>query len=135
VATSVSPVTHGFDALIRPSAGHVCHSLMVVSNCTPGSAHAHAANAISSHSLRALSVLTGFATRFSRTAFAFSVRQKSGQSPSSRTARMKALSTRTELFEFWPETVKYAAESQSVLYSAICRPVYPCFANCTARST
>ena len=35
---------HGFDALIRPDAGHVCHSLIVVSYCIPGSAHAHAAS-------------------------------------------------------------------------------------------
>ena len=43
-ATSVSPVTqHGFVALIRPSSGQVCHSLMVVSNWTPGSAQVHAA--------------------------------------------------------------------------------------------
>src|ERR1700679_4131492 len=40
---------HGFDALIRPPSGQVCHSLMVLSYCTPGSAHAHAAKAISSH--------------------------------------------------------------------------------------
>src|SRR5205809_3541042 len=34
---------HGLLALIGPSAGHVCHSLMVVLNCTPGSAHDQAA--------------------------------------------------------------------------------------------
>ncbi len=34
---------HGFDALIRPEAGHVCHSLIVVSYCMPGSAHSQAA--------------------------------------------------------------------------------------------
>jgi hypothetical protein len=34
---------HGLLALIRPPAGQVCHSLIVVSNCTPGSAQAHAA--------------------------------------------------------------------------------------------
>ena len=31
----------GFDALMRPSAGQVCHSLIVVSYCTPGSAQDH----------------------------------------------------------------------------------------------
>src|SRR5580704_247472 len=36
---------HGFDALIRPEFGHVCHRLMVESYCTPGSAHPHAASA------------------------------------------------------------------------------------------
>ena len=38
---------------MRPPAGQVCHSLMVVSNCTPGSAQAQAASAISRHSWRA----------------------------------------------------------------------------------
>ena len=33
----------GFDARIRPDCGQVCHSLMVVSYCNPGSAHAQAA--------------------------------------------------------------------------------------------
>src|SRR4029453_18474948 len=28
---------HGFDALMRPLFGHVCQSLMVLSNCMPGS--------------------------------------------------------------------------------------------------
>ena len=45
---------HGFDALIRPEFGHVCHSLIVVSYCTPGSAQRHAASAISLISSRAL---------------------------------------------------------------------------------
>src|ERR1700741_1759383 len=40
---------HGFDALIRPPSGQVCHSLMVLSYCTTGSAQAQAAKAISSH--------------------------------------------------------------------------------------
>src|SRR5207237_1987815 len=48
---------HGLDALMRPSAGQVCHSLIVVSNCSPGSAHDQAAYAIWSHSSLALSVL------------------------------------------------------------------------------
>src|SRR5689334_4054670 len=34
---------HGFEALIFPEFGHVCHRLIVESYCTPGSAHAHAA--------------------------------------------------------------------------------------------
>src|SRR6188768_3491942 len=29
----------GLLALMRPLAGHVCHSLIVVSNCRPGAAH------------------------------------------------------------------------------------------------
>src|SRR5437868_3313166 len=96
---------HGLLALIRPSLGHVCHSLTVVSNCTPGSAQLQAANAISSHSSRAFSVRLGFGSRPALCAFAFSVRQYSGQSPSSWTACMKALVIRTELFEFCPLTV------------------------------
>ncbi len=34
---------HGLDPLIRPVLEAVCHLLMVVSNCMPGSAHSHAA--------------------------------------------------------------------------------------------
>ena len=34
---------HGFEALISPSAGQVCHSLVVSWNCTPGSAQVQAA--------------------------------------------------------------------------------------------
>jgi hypothetical protein len=30
---------HGFEALIRPELGQVCQSLIVVSNCIPGSPH------------------------------------------------------------------------------------------------
>jgi len=44
---------HGLDALIRPDSGDVCHLLIVVSYCTPGSAHRHAASAISFISSRA----------------------------------------------------------------------------------
>src|SRR3954466_11783798 len=44
---------HGFGALMRPEAGHVCHWLIVVSYWTPGSAQRHAASAISRMSSRA----------------------------------------------------------------------------------
>ena len=37
---------HGFDAVIGPVFGSVCHLLIVVSYWTPGSAHCHAASAI-----------------------------------------------------------------------------------------
>ena len=47
---------HGFEARISPSAGHVCHSLVVSWNCMPGSAQSQAASQISSHSSRARSV-------------------------------------------------------------------------------
>src|SRR3989304_3843526 len=86
----------GLEALMWPEAGQVCHSLMVVSNCTPGSAHDHAARAICSHSSRARRTLWT----------APSVRRVSGQSPSLRTASTKPFGTRTELFEFCPETVR-----------------------------
>src|SRR2546422_1071763 len=66
---------HGFDALIRPSFGQVCHSLTVLSNCTPGSAQAQAALAIWSHNSRALRVLHGLGSRRSAFAFSLSVRQ------------------------------------------------------------
>src|SRR4051794_25491379 len=87
----------GFEALILPSAGHVCHSLMVVSNCTPGSAQDHAALAICSHKSRARNSLHGVGARPARRAFSFSVRQYRYHGPSFRTASMKALSMRTEL--------------------------------------
>src|SRR5579885_1375802 len=50
---------HGFDARMGPEAGHVCQSLMVEWNCRPGSAEAHAAYPIFSHSSRAFTVLAG----------------------------------------------------------------------------
>src|SRR5262245_65652903 len=96
---------HGFDALIRPSFGLVCHSLTVVSNCTPGSAQLQAAKAIWSHSSRAFSVLHAVGARPSFFDFSSSVRQYSSQSPSSWAACMNSLVMRTELFEFCPLTV------------------------------
>src|SRR4029077_16343611 len=86
----------GLDALMRPLAGQVCHSLIVVSYCTPGSAQDHAASPIFSHRSRAFRVLWILP----------SMRRMSFHSPFSSTALMKALGTRTELLEFWPETVR-----------------------------
>src|SRR5436189_5758868 len=82
---------HGLDALMRPVFGSVCHELMVVSYCTPGSAQRQAASAISRRSLRAFRVSTT----------APSVRAVRFQSPSPSTAAMNASDTRTELFAFW----------------------------------
>src|SRR5689334_7864767 len=79
---------HGFDALMRPETGHVCHWLIVVSYWTPGSAQRHAASAISRISSRAR---TGSPV----------ARAVVRHSPSSSTARMKASVTRTELLAFW----------------------------------
>src|SRR5205085_11772424 len=86
---------HGFEALIRPLSGQVCHSLIVVSNCNPGSAEAHAAWPILSHSSRARS----------RLATLLSVRRVNSQAPSFSTRSRKSFETRTELFEFCPATV------------------------------
>src|SRR5438045_1054776 len=83
---------HGLDALIRPEFGHVCHLLIVVSYCTPGSAQRHAASEISRSSSRAL---TGSPIGWPV------VRAIRCQSPSFSTARMNSSDTRTELFAFW----------------------------------
>ncbi len=82
---------HGFDALMRPVFGSVCHALIVVSYCTPGSAQRHAASAMSCRSLRAFIVSTTVP----------SVRAVRFQSPSASTAFMNASETRTELLAFW----------------------------------
>src|SRR5207302_1941246 len=82
---------HGFDALMRPVFGSVCHELIVVSYWTPGSAQRHAASAMSCRSFRALIVSTTEP----------SVRAVRFQSESVSTASMNASETRTELFAFW----------------------------------
>src|SRR6266852_9707878 len=87
---------HGLLALSRPSSGQVCHSLMVVSYCTPGSAQAHAAYAIS-FQISAAGIV--FATLPS-------VRRLSSQSPPLSRTLKKSLVTRMELLEFCPETVR-----------------------------
>ena len=86
---------HGLEALMRPSSGHVCHSLIVVSYCIPGSAHIQAAQQMRSHRSLALSVL----------ATAPSVRRVRCHSPFSRNARKNPLGTRMLLLEFCPDTV------------------------------
>src|SRR6266700_2447726 len=88
---------HGFDARIGPVAGQVCQSLMVEWNCRPGSADAQAAWPIFSHRARAFTVLATLPGR---------VRQVRSQSPSASTALRNSSATRTELLEFWPETVR-----------------------------
>src|SRR5829696_2367323 len=91
VCTSVSPVKHGLEALIRPDSGVVCQSLMVVSYCIPGSAHSQAAWAISRIRSRARSVSM---VEPSSTA----LRPKLA---SASYARMNSSVTRTELLAFW----------------------------------
>src|SRR5580698_8060071 len=81
---------HGFDARMRPDSGQVCHSLMVVSYCSPGSAQAQAAYATSSHNARADSVSD----------ILLSVRRSRCHGLSCSTASRNSLVTRTELLEF-----------------------------------
>src|ERR687895_1782122 len=82
---------HGFDALMRPEFGDVCHWLIVVSYWTPGSAQRHAASEISRISSRAETVSVGSPV----------VRETSCHSSSFSTACMNASVTRTELLAFW----------------------------------
>src|SRR5205807_173106 len=82
---------HGLDALIRPVFGSVCQLLIVVSYCTPGSAHSHAAAAIWRSRSRASRVDTT----------APSVRAVRLNSVPSVAASMNTSVTRTELFAFW----------------------------------
>src|SRR3546814_19575924 len=86
---------HGFDALMRPPAGQVCQSLMVVSYCTPGSAQAQAACATLSYSSRAPTALATLP----------SMRRIRFHSPSASTVRRNSSDTTTEALEFWPDTV------------------------------
>src|SRR6185437_7269670 len=97
---------HGLDALMRPSAGQVCHSLTVLSYCTPGSAHGQAAKVIGSHISRARSVVRALGARPSACALPFPLRQYRCHGPSRCTASMKSLVIRTELLLFCPEPVK-----------------------------
>ena len=83
---------HGFDALMRPEAGDVCHWLIVVSYWTPGSAQRHAASAISRMSSRARTVFRPGSP---------STRAVRSHSSSFSTACMNASVTRTELLAFW----------------------------------
>src|SRR4051794_10421449 len=93
---------HGLDALIRPEFGQVCHSLIVVSYWTPGSAQRQAASAICSSTSRAGWVSTTEP----------STRAVSSQS-SPRSARsMNSSDTRTELFAFWYWIDENASESR-----------------------
>ena len=90
---------HGLLALIRAVFGQVCQSLMVVSNCMPGSPQIRASLPRSAASGRAPCRCAPAAP--SRTALVV-------HSPSSSTARMNSSVTRTLLFEFWKNTDAYA---------------------------
>src|SRR5262245_50342185 len=94
---------HGLLALIGPALGHVCHALMVVSNCTPGSAQRHAALPICSHSSAAWNLLATCPV----------VRQCVFHSPFLSRVSKNASGMRTELLLFWPLTVWYASPLKS----------------------
>ncbi len=94
----------GFDALIRPVFGSVCHVLIVVSYWTPGSAHCHAASEIWRSRSRASVVSTTEP----------SVRAVRFHSLLSSTDSMKESVTRTELFAFWYWIDAQSAESRDM---------------------
>ena len=80
----------GLEAFILPPSGQVCHSFIVVSYCTPGSAQAHAAKEISSHTLEAGILPIAFP-------FVLDIRS---HSPSFLRASKNLFGILTELFEF-----------------------------------
>src|ERR1700682_6185347 len=81
----------GLDALMRPECFDVCHLLIVVSYCMPGSPHCQVASAILRMRSRALKTLAGSPPLTLRVV----------KSWSRSTARMKSSFTRTELLAFW----------------------------------
>ena len=92
---------HGFEALIRAVFFEVCHRLIVVSYCIPGSPHRQVESEIFIIKSRARSFSFGCP---SMTFFVH-------QSLSSTTARMKSSVTRTEWFAFWKKIELYASPS------------------------
>ena len=80
---------------MRSVSGQVCHSLMVVSNCMPGSPQTWVPFGDQAHQVARL---VGVHHRAVASPHAFP------RSPSSSTARMKSSVTRTLLFEFWKNT-------------------------------
>ena len=113
---------HGFDALMRPEFGHVCHALIVVSYWTPGSAQRHAASAISRMSSRAsIGSPTGSPV----------MREVVRHSSPFSTASMNASVTRTELFAFWYWIDCMPSPSSDMSKPALarrapCPPPWPC---------
>src|ERR687894_1037939 len=92
---------HGLEALIRPEFGHVCHSLIVVSYWTPGSAQRQAASAIWCRSSLA----------FTRETTSLELRAVSSHSSPCWARSMNSSVTRTELFAFWYWIEANASES------------------------
>jgi hypothetical protein len=95
---------HGFDALMRPVFGQVCQSLIVVSNCMPGSPHWCVASAIMRSICFAGIVSHGWPLVTYRV---LHVRPSSA-------ARMNSSVTRTELFAFWKKIELYAFPSSEL---------------------
>ncbi len=93
---------HGFDPLIRSVLAQVCHRLMVVSYCMPGSAHSQVLWANWRMRSRARTVLT----------ISPVVTARRCQSASSTTACMNSSVTRTELLAFWYWTDAMSAPSR-----------------------
>src|ERR1044071_672414 len=89
---------HGFDARMGAVPLHVCHLLMVVSYCTPGSPHTQAASAILRHTPRESCSSSGLPERTALVKYAL---------PST-TAFMNVSVTRTECLAFWKNTESYA---------------------------
>src|ERR1700734_2571227 len=81
----------GLDALMRAVFLLVCHRLMVVSYCLPGSPHCQVASAIWCIRSRARYSFTGLRSLTVRVV----------KVPSVSTARMNSSVTRTELLAFW----------------------------------
>src|SRR5688572_30346352 len=95
---------HGFDAVMRPVSGHVCHALIVSSYWMPGSAHSHAAVASFFHSFRASTLSIGL----------LSSRPRSAKSVPFSTAVMYSSETRTELLAFWYCTLTMSEPPRSM---------------------
>src|SRR5687767_11755628 len=85
---------HGLLAKMRSVVGQVCHSLIVVSNCMPGSPQTCVPSAIRRIRSRALYASTTSPL----------VTARASHVDSSSTPRMKSSVTRTLLFEFWKKT-------------------------------
>src|SRR5713101_4257948 len=93
---------------MRSVAGQVCHSLIVVSNCRPGSPHTYVPSAMSRIRSRARWVSTTSPVVTARVSHVLS----------SSTARMKSSGTRTLLFEFWKKIDEYAGPVNEPSYPA-----------------
>src|SRR5437868_370526 len=91
---------HGLLALIRPEFGQVCHLLMVVSYCTPGSPQCHA------HSAMRFRTVLASQEGPSREG---SVTQRVCHWPFCFTVLMNSSVTRTERLAFWKRIELYAS--------------------------